>query len=157
MMNDPIAYFVTISTFGTWLPGDERGWIEYHRGWKMPDPLLELESLARMDESACILERRQRVCVEKQLVETCLHRGWVLHAKNCRTNHLHVVVSARNTKPTKIRRDLKSWCTRRLKAEFDPSRESWWAERGSIRYVFDEDGLEAVVRYVNEAQDVRKS
>jgi hypothetical protein len=23
---DPIAYFLTWTTYGTWLPGDERGW-----------------------------------------------------------------------------------------------------------------------------------
>jgi hypothetical protein len=29
---DPLAYFLTWATYGTWLPGDERGWIQYHRG-----------------------------------------------------------------------------------------------------------------------------
>ena len=28
---DPLAYFLTWSTYGTWLPGDERGWIEHER------------------------------------------------------------------------------------------------------------------------------
>ena len=27
-MQPPLAYFLTWTTYGTWLPGDERGWIE---------------------------------------------------------------------------------------------------------------------------------
>ena len=27
--DDPIAFMFTWSTYGTWLPGDERGWVEY--------------------------------------------------------------------------------------------------------------------------------
>ena len=26
---EPLAYFLTWPTYGTWLPGDERGWVEY--------------------------------------------------------------------------------------------------------------------------------
>jgi hypothetical protein len=32
---DPLAYFLAWSTYGTWLPGDERGWVEYARGWQL--------------------------------------------------------------------------------------------------------------------------
>jgi hypothetical protein len=28
-MDDPIGYFLTWVTYGTWLPGDARGWVEY--------------------------------------------------------------------------------------------------------------------------------
>src|SRR4051812_6675116 len=37
-MPDPLAYFITWVTYGTWLPGDECGWVEYRRGWQLPDP-----------------------------------------------------------------------------------------------------------------------
>jgi hypothetical protein len=32
-------------------------------------------------------------------------------------------------------------------------REKWWAERGSKRYINDEDSLEAAILYVREGQD----
>ncbi len=152
-MNDPIAFFLTISTYGTWLPGDARGWVEYRKGWKMPDPVRELEAKAIMREDACILSPFERVIVERQLEETCGFRHWTLHARNCRTNHLHAVVSAHDVGPKKIREDLKAWCTRRLREHSESAREHWWAERGSIRWVFDDAGLEAVVLYVNVAQE----
>ena len=56
---DPLAYFLTWPTYGTWLPGDERGWVDYHRGWQLPDPARKLEASARMNESACWLDDEQ--------------------------------------------------------------------------------------------------
>lgn len=151
--DDPIAYFLTWVTYGTWLPGDSRGWVEYRRGWKLPDPIRELEAKARMTEDACRLSSEQRKAVEDQIAKTCLHRAWHLHAVNCRSNHIHVVVTAVETKPKKIRRDLKAWATRCLKQQFDADRQNWWAERGSIRWIYDEDTLHDVIVYVTEAQD----
>jgi len=152
-MDDPIGFFLTWVTYGTWLPGDRRGWVEYQRGWQLPAPVLEVEVSARMTEDACRLNVPQRDAVEQQICETCRHRGWHLHAVNCRSNHVHVVVFAAKTYPKKIRIDLKAWATRCLKQQFDAKRENWWAERGSIRYLYSDESLESAIYYVNEAQD----
>jgi hypothetical protein len=153
MFDAPIAYFLTWVTYGTWLPGDSRGWVDYRRGWQLPDPLRELEAKARMAEDACILTPSQRGAVESQITETCAHRGWFLRTVNCRSNHVHVVVTADVSNPKKIRADLKSWATRALKNQFDPARENWWAERGSIRWLNTEDALELAILYVRDSQD----
>ena len=152
-MDDPIAYFLTWVTYGTWLPGDARGWVEYRKGWQPPDPMRELEAAASMTEDACRLTIEQRRAVEEQIAETCRHRSWQLHAVNCRSNHIHVVVSAGWAAPKKVRSDLKAWATRCLKDRFDPQRENWWAERGSIRYLNDEISLDGAIVYVLEGQD----
>ena len=152
-MDDPIAFFLTWATYGTWLPGDSRGWVEYRHGWQLPDAVRELEAAAKMTEDACRLSVEQREAVAKQVAETCRHRGWHLHAVNCRSNHVHVVVSAVEARPKKIRSDLKAWATRCLKEQFDATRENWWAERGSIRFLWNDSSLEAAVMYVLEGQD----
>lgn len=152
-MDDPIAFFVTITSYGTWLPGDGRGWFEFRHGWKLPDPMRELEAQAKMTDDACRLTAAERAIAERQVAETCERRGWTLHAVNCRSNHMHAVITARDVSPRKIRIDVKAWCTRRLKESSDPARTNWWADRGSIRWIFDENGLETVVGYVTEAQD----
>jgi hypothetical protein len=135
MHGDPIGYFLTWVTYGTWLPGDARGWVEYKKGWQLPDPIRELETKALMTEDACILTAEQRRVVEAQIAETCTHRGWTLHAVNCRSNHVHAVVAADVKSPNKIRVDLKAWATRALKNRFEGGRDNWWAERGSIRWL----------------------
>ena len=79
---EPLAFFITWTTYGTWLPGDERGWIEYRRGWQLPDPVTKLEAKARMTEDACILDPQERAVVEATIAEHCAKRGWELHAVN---------------------------------------------------------------------------
>ena len=125
-MPDPLAYFLTWSTYGTWLPGDERGWIEYAHGCQFPDAARMLEAEARMTEDACRLDGEQRNVVERQIAETCKIRNWELHAVNCRSNHAHVVVSAERVSEI-VRNQFKAWCTRRLK-ELEAKRQD---SRGS--------------------------
>jgi len=155
---DPLAYFLTWSTYGTWLPGDQRGWTEYRRGWQLPDPTRELAAAARMTEDACRLDPEQRQLVHAQVAETCAYRGWELHAVNCRTNHLHAVITA-PTDPKTVRNTIKAWCTRRLRdlerarGSF-PIRDQWWAERGSQRYINDPSSFDTSVIYVLEGQDL---
>lgn len=156
MHGDPIGYFLTWVTYGTWLPGDARGWVEYRRGWQLPNLILEFESNARMAENACILTSLQRQVVESQIAATCAHRGWILHSVNCRSNHVHVVVTADVANPKKIRTDLKAWSTRALKERCDTRRENWWAERGSIRYLNTDNELEAAILYVRDGQDANR-
>ena len=151
--SDPLAFFFTISNYGVWLPGDSRGWIEYKHGWQLPDPIRELEAKARMTETSVLLNEMSRDLVEAQIAETCEFRNWTLRVTNCRSNHMHFVISAYQVAPKIIRSTVKAWCTRRLKEKIDPLRENWWAERGSIRWVFTEESLERVIQYVLLGQD----
>ena len=84
-----------------------------------------------------------------------------MRAVNCRSNHVHVVVTAAEH-PEEIRDQFKAWCTRRLKqlerrrmadVLSIRARQHWWAERGSQRYINDEEGLEAAILYVRDGQD----
>ena len=162
---EPLAYFLTWPTYGTWLPGDQRGWIHHRRGFQLPDPITKMEAKARMSDDACRLNSDDRRVVELTIAAHCQFRNWTLHAVNCRSNHLHVVVSA-GQHPDKVREELKAWCTRKLKSfhrermsqelcETAELRSRWWAERGSKRYINDVDSLEAAIRYVRDAQDKR--
>src|SRR5262249_12003475 len=89
---EPIAYHLTWTTYGTWLPGDERGWVESGKaGIQAPDPEREWQARQCMVESAVVLTPGQRDLVEQTIRDHCRIRGWVLHAVNARSNHIHVV------------------------------------------------------------------
>lgn len=62
--------------------------------------------------------------------------------------------------PDDVRDQLKAWCARKLNElertrypNATQQRWRWFAERGSNRYVNDDDALEAVILYVRDAQD----
>ena len=112
--SDPLAYFLTWTTYGTWLPGDARGWVRKPGQFQIPDPKLEAVARELMSEEPCILDSEERRLVEKTIQEHCAIRSWHLHAVSCRTNHVHVVVTA-PVSPQTVRNQFKAWCTRYLK------------------------------------------
>ena len=158
-----IAYFYTWTTYGTWLPGDERGWLKHFQGNRSSNKLIEFEAQLLMSESAITLNPSQRELVEKTIREHCAIRNWILHAVNCRTNHAHVVVTANERKLPEPRIQFKAWCTRRLKENErdanakDPLRECWWTERGWDEYIDTDNELADVVAYVLEGQTIPRS
>lgn len=147
-----IAYFSTWTTYGTWLPGDARGWYCRQAGFMDPDS--EEKSLAQrtMAETPLILDAAQRKIVEEVIEEHCQVRKWMLHAVNCRSNHVHVAVTAVNVPLERPREQFKMWATRRLK-ETCPGRMHWWTRRGWDLFVDDERQLSEIVRYIVEGQD----
>lgn len=153
----PLAYFLTWTTYGTWLPGDERGWYDKPGQFHEQEPRWEENSKHLLTEAACLLDAAQRQLVESTIYRHCEIRGWQLYAVNCRTNHVHVVVAA-NEDPETIMNQFKAWCTRRLKenarekSATSPIRQNWWTQRGSKRYINDLSSLESAVVYVKEGQ-----
>jgi len=140
------------------MPGDDRGWTKWHD--QVPQPLLADWCREKMVESAVVLDIERREIVNAVVREHCEKRSWYLHVVNCRTNHCHVVVTAANYSGEQVRDQFKSWGTRKLKDQERAIgvaaahlREHWWTRKGSVRYIFDEESLDAAIVYVREAQD----
>jgi REP element-mobilizing transposase RayT len=149
---DPIAYFITWTCYGTWLPRDERGWWRKGGEWRPANELFREMAAAEMKETPFALSLDDRNLVEQTIAKHCEVRGWILHAVQARSNHVHVVVTAPDYKAEIVRDQFKAWCTRKLKPTH-PGRERFWTEGGSRRSINHEDDLEAAIIYVNEAQD----
>jgi REP element-mobilizing transposase RayT len=151
-MSQPVGYFLTWTTYGTWLPGDERGWVDgaSHEMHFTPDPKREDQARRAMVEAVLTLTIAQRATITRTIEDHCRIRGWHLHTVNVLTNHVHLVVSLPDH-PDKALREFKAWATRRLK-EITPGRHRWWTEGGSKRYLWNDDDLEAVITYVRDMQ-----
>lgn len=151
--DEPLAFFLTWTTYGTWLPGDERGWNRKHEG-KIQERNPELEAAARtkMTETEFHLNEQHRVIVKETIVKHCRIRSWHLHIANPRSNHVHVVVTAHGYAPNVVRDQLKAWCTRKLK-EAGVKRENMWTEGGSKKSINTLEDLATVIEYASEAQD----
>ena len=144
----PLAFFLTWTTYGTWLPGDERGRVLKGQGFQLPRPVTKKLAVERMTEPVGVLDNSQREIVESTITDHCQIRNWELHAVNCRTNHVHVIVTG-ELAPEEMRDQFKAWCTRKLKAHSRERRQSvrtnWWTEGGSRRFIGDQESLEAVI------------
>ncbi|MCR9295266.1 MAG: transposase [bacterium] len=152
-MNDPIRSLITWRTYGTWLPGEMRGWRKRAGGEQLPRPLLERWCREQMTGQAVFLSANDRATVEDACREHCEFRGWHLFAVNARSNHVHVVVAA-DEKPQKVRDQLKANCTRRLRRQEKPLvTDRTWTRGGDCSILDGDDEIENAVVYVVEAQE----
>jgi hypothetical protein len=80
MTDCPLAYFLTWTTYGTWLPGDDRGWVKWHVGVQEPTrALLEFSTRAIVD-SAMRLGPAARELADATIMRHCEIRSWTQHA-----------------------------------------------------------------------------
>jgi REP element-mobilizing transposase RayT len=152
-MSEPLAYLITWTTYGTWLPGDERGWVDRGTpGVQAPDPARQGAAYQQLVEAPVILDPEQRALVEATVRAHCDFRHWSLHAVNVRSNHVHVVVTAPATEPKKVMDQFKAWCSRRLNERAGKVQDRWWTRHGSTKWINDEDYFHNAIRYVLERQ-----
>ncbi len=55
MSDYPLAYFITWRTYGSWLPGDPRGWLKNRKGFQPPNPDLHVRALLACREPPLVL------------------------------------------------------------------------------------------------------
>jgi len=150
----PLAYLITFTCYGTWLHGDKRGSVDRdHNQFGEPfvegDDEREQKEFKRLKHAPVYLTPEQRDHIAQSLREVCEFRGWKLLEVNVRTNHVHVVVAAQD-EPKKIVRDLKSRCTMNLKGSGLFTQEKLWTRKGSGRYLWNDDAVNAACKYVRE-------
>lgn len=157
-------WLLTWTTYGSWLPGDARGFVSevrdeegdrvLHNEPGTPCdadlPSLERFAASRMTEVGVFLNQAQAEAVALQLRETARHRGWRLLALAVMANHIHVLVGVPgDPDPEKLLGDFKAWCTRRLNQGWG-QRDRWWTQSGSRRRKKTDDALRTALCYVRD-------
>jgi predicted HTH transcriptional regulator/REP element-mobilizing transposase RayT len=159
-------WFLTWTTYGTWLPGDERGFVspkfegdiperrnnEPGRPYDEGGPDLRRIAENKLAGDPVRLTPAQAEVVRRQFEETASYRGWQLLAGAIMANHVHLVVGVPgDPDPSALLRDFKSYSSRALNLWDRVSvKPRWWTEQGSKRKIADWDTLETVLRYVRE-------
>jgi REP element-mobilizing transposase RayT len=161
--SQPLAYLITIRTYGTWLHGDERGSVDRRLYNKYGTPkIAHNERLVRAEEAQLehppvTLTEAQRAVVERAIREVCAHRGYQLLAVNARTNHVHTVVAA-TCKPEPVMNAFKAYATRHLReAGLLPLDVRPWSRHGSNPYLWTPEQVDRAIDYVINGQDDRPS
>ena len=158
-MPNPLAYFLTWTCHGAWLPGDERGWVDsahnaYGTPVLPPDPDRKAESEEAMSGRSVTLDRAAREVVVRAIEDHCRVRGWKILALAVRTNHVHVVLVAPGYRPEIVMGQLKSWATRRLRDVGMRDGSRVWTREGSTRHLFFQEAVNAAIAYVRDGQGV---
>ena len=113
--DEPIAFFITWTVYGTFLQGDRRWWRKKNVGLTAPQPLLEQWHRERLNHEVLLLSQRHRTVVEHEIEQHSQRRIWRLWTVSARTNHVHVVVSAPGFRGDKVRDQLKANATRGIR------------------------------------------
>src|SRR5690242_381187 len=154
----PLAYLITIRTYGTWLHGDKRGSVDRHvkniYGTPRIEPSIELHGIMAEEMSGppFILNNDQRIVVHNEIGDVCRRRGWNLRALNVRTNHGHSVVSAQR-KPELIIDAFKANATRALREHGLVTRDfQVWSRGKSRRYLWTQRSVRLAIDYTLNQQ-----
>lgn len=155
----PLAYLITLRTFGTWLHGDERSSVDRHGkniyGTEKIAPNIQLQRKmsAATKELEFLFDSMQRSVVEKTIKDVCSYKSYYLCAVNARTNHVHIVVSAQ-TIPERLINSFKTYITRKLRQQnLIDMKTVVWSRGGSRRYLWKQRHVDLAVDYVLYCQD----
>ncbi|MDX1970401.1 MAG: transposase [Planctomycetaceae bacterium] len=169
------SWLITNTTYGAWLPGDERGSVTRVRERRPEDPAtdarfphnipgepyevplrgLQLAARAKMKGPPVSLTAEQAAAICEQFQETSRFRDWTLHAAAVMANHFHIVMSTLiDLNPDKICADYKAYASRRLNRDWGaPESGEWWTAKGSVRKLGDASALANAIVYVTEKQE----
>ena len=158
--NEALAYFITFTTYGTWLHGRDPGSVDRKHNepgtpFLPPNEAKYTARVQSMVQVSYTLDIKQRELVLKTIQEVAAHRSWKLWAVHVRTNHVHIVVQAEQN-PEKVMSDFKAWASRRLREAFnEPDDRNRWTRHGSTRWINSVDVLEEKISYVLDEQGKR--
>ena len=154
----PLAYLITLRTYGTWLHGDPRESVDRHGknvyGTPRQKPNAELARIMREEMSGppFILSNDQRVAIHREIEDVCRRRNYYLRALNVRTNHLHSVVTAQ-IEPEIIINAFKANATRALREQGLVGRDTRvWSRGKSRRYLWRPQSVELGIDYTLNQQ-----
>ena len=150
-MRPTLGIMITATTYGTWLRGDRRGWIDDGR-LMPPSPGLEATDRRRMLHPPFLFARDQLHDVGDFIGKSLITRlDLPLFALHVGAWHFHLVVGAQPADVPEIAKCAKD----AVRFGLRPGRPIW-SDGYDKRYCFDEAALQSRIRYVerhNEALD----
>ncbi len=142
-MGRTVGIMVTMTTYGTWLRGDHRGWIE-DGVLVPPDPILESNDARRTAHPAFRFDRDQQRSVGQMIGDALVDRlDLVILALTVQTWHVHFVIGATRHDIGVVVKCAKDAVRYGLR----PGRPIW-TDGYDKRFCFDEQSLVNRVRYV---------
>jgi hypothetical protein len=148
-MGNTLATMLTMTTYGTWLRGDKRGWVDDGKILP-PDPELESADRSRMKHSPYLFPRDRLLDIGTFIGESLTMRLELpIHALHVGTWHAHIVIGPTQHHIAEVAKCAKDAVRYGLR----PGRPIW-TDGYDKRFCFDPRVTVARIRYVerhNEA------
>lgn len=142
-MQDYLAVMLTMTTYGTWLRGDQRGWVEDGRTLP-PDPVLEQSDRVKMLHSVFIFPTNKLFDIGSFIGNSLIERLNVTFlAMTVQTWHVHFVISATSHELSEVVKCAKDSVRYGLR----PGRPIW-TEGCDKRFCFDTKSVIDRINYV---------
>ena len=158
------SWLLTWTTYGTWLPGDVRGFVTDLRGLDgvkvrhnspgtdcdrdIPGLVRYSQTVMRGEPVYLSVEQAESAAAEFR--QTAAFRSWDIEAVAIMRNHVHIVVSAHpDWHGTRVMSEFKSYASRAMNATFGKRTSgTWWTKSGSKPELLKPESLEAAIVYV---------
>ncbi len=153
MRHEAIAYHITFGTYGMRLHGDKRLTVDLENNMPGAPYVTENSKRKRFERGLMLslpiwLSRHQQRFIEETVPRICERGGWTCHAVAAGPDHVHVLLTA-DAEGKAVRRLLKRWLGQALSERWPGKAErGWWAEGGSVKYVWNERQFESAGNYV---------
>lgn len=157
----PAAYFITYSTYGSWVHADARGSVSRNQNVFGTPKLKPNEKYAKkmhgkQKNDQFLLNESQRTTVLNSIIAACKYYGWYLHAAHVRTNHLHILLYAKEDSAT-VTTKIKSFGTRFLKKYHpDIPKQKFWTRGKSARCIWKHAFILPAKQYIVDGQGKTK-
>lgn len=161
MYSRPLANHLTWGTYGTRLHGDARPTVDRAHNL-YGEPTIDYDRHRWERESGMLkfpqvlFDRDRMIEVESLLPAVCIRGGWELFACACGPDHVHVLLDTNGNDAKSVRKWLKRWLGEAL-SERQPLAPgaTWWAECGSVKYVFEQGYFDRALPYVRNQRATR--
>jgi hypothetical protein len=148
-MPDLLATMYTFTTYGTWLRGDERGWVEDGIPWP-PNPYIEENDRRRMKHEPFLFDSRRLLGIGTFIGNSLRQRlGLRIAAMTVQVWHVHFIVGPTDHLPpvvAKCAKDAVRWGLRVARPI--------WTDGYDKRFCFDDEAALARMEYVEKHNTV---
>jgi len=146
-MAKTLGYLLTWTTYGTWLQGDERGYVKNGKICGGNKNLMQTNKRSQL-QKAIKLSKVQRQLMQEAIRKEAVLQGQHIYALSVKSTHIHIVARYTPQPIYKVVAYFKKAARLALKANGHNGK--LWTRGFDKRFCFDQPSLEQRIEYVQK-------
>jgi REP element-mobilizing transposase RayT len=145
-----LGYMITWTTYGTWLQGDERGYVKNGKTYPGNQALKTANESSQSAEPV-LLSKTEKQIVRQAIIKEAALQGQQIYALSVCSNHVHVVCEYIQEPISKIVAYYKKAARLSLKSAGRAGKV--WTRGYDKRFCFDRTTLKQKIKYVQDHEE----